>query len=509
MATFVEELIARLALDTDEQSFKKGEKGIDDIGVSAVKMGAAIAAAFSVVQGAITAMVVGFANNADATNKLARRLGTTAEAMQEIDYIAQRSGISVDSMRTSLERLSVNASEAAGGSAALHDAFKELGIDAKEFADLDPSTQFDQLARGLDGVASKSDKMRLATKLFGREGKALVTAFEGGADSIAAMRKEAQSLGLFSSEDAALAEEFNDRLLDMQMSFGGIKNAVSAQLLPVLTDVLIAFRDFFVENRALITSGIVRFFKVAAVALKGLAYAAGLFLAFKLGMGVIAAAQGVLFLSKAFSIARVAALLFNASVLLIPILIGAAVAALALLAEDMYTFFEGGDSYIGRFVKKWPALGEAIYGVADALKVAFGFAGDLGGILLSILTMDFGRLMDSFQSLGNRIIDVFRNVGQAISDSLPSWVTDSLGSVFGAADSVGSAFSGASSGGFLGASPMIAPAAASAAVSNSSSRTMQDNRQYNITGTDIGEVKRVLNEKNAFAAKTIDTGVEY
>ena len=28
MATFLEELLVRLGLDTDEQSFKKGEKGI-------------------------------------------------------------------------------------------------------------------------------------------------------------------------------------------------------------------------------------------------------------------------------------------------------------------------------------------------------------------------------------------------------------------------------------------------------------------------------------------------
>jgi hypothetical protein len=54
--------------------------------------------------------------------------------------------------------------------------------------------------------------------------------------------------------------------------------------------------------------------------------------------------------------------------------------------------------------------------------------------------------------------------------------------------------------------PLMMPMAAIQAGASSSN---QDNRQYFITGTDIGEVKRVLNEKNAYAAKTIDTGVQY
>jgi hypothetical protein len=47
------------------------------------------------------------------------------------------------------------------------------------------------------------------------------------------------------------------------------------------------------------------------------------------------------------------------------------------------------------------------------------------------------------------------------------------------------------------------------ASAGSNTTKQEDNRVYNITGTDIGEVKRVLNEKNAYAAKTIDTGVQY
>ena len=193
-----------------------------------------------------------------------------------------------------------------------------------------------------------------------------------------------------------------------------------------------------------------------------------------------------------------------------------------MLAEDFYQFFTGGESMIGDMVAKWPLLGDVISGVADAIKLALGFAGDLGGMLLSIATMDFGRLLESFQNLGNRIIGVFRDVGRAIYDALPSWAIDAMGSAFGAAESAGGFISeqasragaAVSSMPLFGAPalpgvPLMMPMQAAQVASSSSTSKQEDNRVYHITGTDIGEVKRVLNEKNAYAAKTIDTGTEY
>jgi len=506
MATFVEELIARLALDTDEQSFKKGEGGMDDLAKSAVKMGAIIGASIAAVKAAVGSMVVSFANEEDETNKLARRIGTTAEVIQEFDYVAERSGVSVDLMRNSLEKLNAKASQAANGSAEMADTFQELGLSADQFAKASPDEKFDQIAKAMAGLPSAADRTRVAMKLFEEEGRSMVTVFEGGADAIATMRQEARDLGLFTGEDAAMAETFNDRMLDVRRAMRGIQNIVGASLLPTLTEALEGFVEFFKQNRELISSSLVVFFKGAAVALKGLSYAAGLFVAFKMGAAVILAAKGVMILAAAFKAARIGALLMNAAALAIPILIGLAVAALLLFGEDLYQFFSGGESMIGDFIAKWPLLGTAINGAADALKFLWGYATDVFDLLKSIVTLDFSGMGDAFGRIVERWKTALSGFIGWIGDNLPEPIAEA----FGLASQVGNKIAaGVSSGGYLGASPMIAPAVASQAVSNSTSRTMQDNRQYNITGTDIGEVKRVLNEKNAFAAKTIDTGVEY
>lgn len=509
MATFVEELLVRLGLDTDQQSFKKGEKGIDDLAGSAVKAGTIIAGAFTAVQGAITAMVVDFAAGADETNKLARRIGTTAEVIQEFDYVAERSGVSVGLMRNSLEKLNAKASQAAAGSAEMAGTFTELGISAEQFAAASPDEKFDQIAAAMAGLPSDADRTRVAMKLFEEEGRSMVTVFEGGAEGIAKMRQEARDLGLFTTEDAKNAEEFNDRMLDVNRAFTGIKNVVGAALVPELTKLMEGFVEFFKENRAAISSGMVAFFKAAAVALKGLVIAMGLFAAFKVGTMMIAAARGVAILSAAFNMAGLRALIMYARIFALPIAIGLAVAAIALISEDLYTFLTGGESQIGKLVDKFPLLGSAISAVNAIVYALVGYAVEVFNILTSIIMLDFNGVMQAFSRLGDHIIDVFKRAGAAIYEALPDFITEGIGAGIEGVSNLASAGSEAfnSAKSFVGQSvPFMAPAAVANASSSSSS---QDNRVYNITGTDIGEVKRVINENNAFSAKTIDTGREY
>jgi hypothetical protein len=528
MATFVEQLVARLALETDEQSFKKGERGIDDIAASAVKMGAAIGAAFAVAQGAVVAMVVDYARNAREVENLSRVAGVGFEQFQEYAAAAKTVGVEQDKLADIFKDTNDKIGDfLQTGAGPMADFFENIGpkvgITAEMFKDLSGKDALQLYVDGLEKANLSQNEMTFYMEAIASDATLLLPLLEKNGAGFDAMGQEAADAGAIISDAGRLsAKEMNTSFAMLGYWITGIKNDIAEELLPTVTAMINRFRQFIKDNKELISGSLSAFFKIATVALTGLAYATGLFLAFKLGSAVLVMAQGVMVLSKAFTVARIAALLMNGAILIIPLMIGLAIAALAVLGEDLYQFFTGGESYIGDMVAKWPLLGEVIHGVADALKVAFGFASDLGGILMSILTLDFGRLMDSFQSLGNRIIDVFASVGKAISDSLPSWVTDGLGAVFGAAETAVGAVSNAGSaiaGGFgaatdstmqlLGATPMIAPATAGAAISNSSASSQQDNRTYNITGTDIGEVKRVINEKNAYAAKTIDTGREY
>lgn len=515
MATFVEELIARLALDTDEQSFKKGEKGMDDLAAAAVKMGAVIGAAFTAVQGAAVALVANYANNAKQVENLSRVAGEGFEAFQLYAAGAKTVGVEQDKLADILKDTNDKIGDfLQTGAGPMADFFENIGpkvgITAEMFKDLSGKDALQLYVDGLERANLSQAEMTFYMEAIASDATLLLPLLKNGGAGFSAMADEALAAGAVISESGAKSAKALSTSFDMlQFWITGLGNDIAEELIPTVTEVVEGIRLFIKENKALISSAITGTIKAAAVALKGLAAAAGLFVAYKVGASVLLAAKGVMFLTTAFKAARIGALLMNAAVLAIPILIGLAVAALALLAEDFYTFFQGGESMIGDFVAQWPLLGDAIYAAADALKFMWGYAGDVFDLLLSIVTLDFDGMGDAF----GRVVDRWKSVLSGfigwIGDNLPGPLKDAFGLASQAGSKIGAAFSGASSGGFLGASPMIAPAVAAQAVSNSSSRTMQDNRQYNITGTDIGEVKRVLNEKNAFAAKTIDTGVEY
>lgn len=513
MATFVEELIARLALDTDEQSFKKGEQGMDDLAASAVKMGAVIGAAFSAVQAAAVGLVVNYANNAKQVENLSRVAGEGFEAFQLYAAGAKTVGVEQDKLADIFKDTNDKIGDfLQTGAGPMADFFEQIGpkvgITAEMFKGLSGKDALQLYVDGLERANLSQAEMTFYMEAIASDATLLLPLLKNGGAGFSAMADEALAAGAVISESGAKsAKALNTSFAMLQLWITGLGNDIAEELIPTVTEVVDGIRLFIKENKALISSAITGTIKAAAIALKGLAAATALFVAYKLGTAVILAAKGVMFLTTAFKAARIGALLFNAAALAIPILIGLAIAALALLADDLYTFFQGGESYIGDFVKQWPLLGEAIYGAADALKFMFGYATDVFDLLLSIVTLDFDGMGDAFGRVVDRWKSALTGFVAWVGENLPDPIKNAIGFAGQAIDSTRAQFGP----GWLGGSgaPMIAPAAASAAVSNSSSRTMQDNRQYNITGTDIGEVKRVLNEKNAFAAKTIDTGVEY
>jgi len=525
VTTFVEELIARLALDTDEQSFKKGERGMDGLSSSAVRMGAVIGAAFSAVQGAAVALVANYANNAKEVENLSRVAGEGFEAFQLYAAGAKTVGVEQDKLADIFKDTNDKIGDfLQTGAGPMADFFEQIGpkvgITADMFKDLSGKDALQLYVDGLEKANLSQAEMTFYMEAIASDATLLLPLLKNGGEGFNAMAEEALAAGAVISESGAKsAKALNTSFAMLQMWITGLGNDIAEELIPTVTEVVDAIRGFIKENKALISSTITATIKSAAVALKGLAFAAGLFVAYKIGVVAILAAKGIMFLTTAFKAARIGALLMNAAVLALPIMIGLAVAAVALLAEDLYSFFQGGESYIGDFVAQWPALGDAIYGVADAIKFAWGYAQDMFDLLTSIVTLDFDGMADAFGRVIARWKSMLGSFVEFALGVLPDSIKDILG--FGGGETVGtgeSASSGVSGlpgnisimgAPALPAVPLMMPMQAAQVASTSSTSKQEDNRQYYITGTDIGEVKRVLNEKNAFTAKTLDTGVQY
>ncbi|MGL4751345.1 MAG: hypothetical protein ACRCXB_02830, partial [Aeromonadaceae bacterium] len=364
----VDRLLAYFGVDVDEKSFKDAQGELQELEGQMMGIITAAGAMGAAIGAAAFAMVTDFANTADATNKLARRIGTTAETLQEYDYVAERSGVTTDLMRNSLEKLQGKVSDAANGNKDMTATLQELGLEAKAFAAMPLGDQMEAIAKGFQGLKSDGDRTRLAMKLFEEEGRGMVTVFEGGADAIAKMRAEARGFGVYSTEDAAMAEEFNDRLLDAKMSLGAIQKLVSIELLPVITEMLVTFRDFFLENKEWIKSGIVVAFNSLTFAVKGLAAAFALLALNRIGAGIMFARTAIIAMTAAMNTARIAALALAASQLVmafaIPAAIGAAAAAIVLVFEDIISYFRGDKSITAIIVDEMASAWEKVAATA-------------------------------------------------------------------------------------------------------------------------------------------------
>lgn len=493
----------------------KSKQSIESLTATAVKAGALIAGAFTAVQGALTAMVYSFAQNASEVSRLASLSNLGVEEFQRLAAGASTVGIQQEKLADILKDTNDKVGDfLQTGAGPLADFFENIGpkvgITAEQFRGLSGSDALGLYVSGLEKANLSQAEMTFYMEAIASDSTLLLPLLKNNAQGFNELANEAEMAGaVMSKETVAAGKKLSTQFKVLGIWGEGLKNTISAELVPAVSELVESFTNFLRENRDLIKSGLVTFFKAATVAFKGLLVVAGLFAAFKVGSLMIAAAQGVAMLSAAIKGVRIAALLMNAAVLLIPIAVGLAVAAVALLAEDLYTFLTGGESQIGKLVEQFPLLGAAIEAVSAIVYALVGYATEVFNILMAIVTLDFDALMSAFSRLGDHIIDVFTRAGQAIYDALPSWVTGGISAgvdVASGAIAFGSdALSGAAN--FIGSNiPFMAPASV-ANVSNSSAP--QDNRVYNITGTDIGEVKRVINENNAFSAKTIDTGREY
>lgn len=514
----VDRLLAYFGVDTDERSFKEAQEEIKalegqmmGIVTAAAAMGAAVgAAAFS--------MVTDFADSADATNKLARRIGATAEELQEYDYVAQRSGVSTDLMRNSLEKLQGKVSDAVNGNKDMTETLKSLGIEATAFSKMTIGDQMESIAKGFQGLASDGDRTRLAMKLFEEEGRGMVTVFEGGAEAIAKMRAEARGFGVYSTEDAAMAEEFNDRLLDAKMSLGAIKKLVAIELLPVLTEMMIGFRDFFLENKEWIKSGIVVAFQSLTFAVKGLALALSLLALNRIGAGIMMVTTAVRTMTVAMAAARIGALALAAAQVVmafaIPAAIGAAIAAVVLIIEDIVSYFRGDKSVTGLIVEEWgkawdycdKVITDAVKSMKQSLSNLFSNLipfdeirnawSNIKAISISMWESMVYEMKEMVKGvLPDFAVKAFFDVNKTISDSTLSATSPSAAPAF-------MAMQGQQQYGLWGAPPPPAMAA-----------PVQVNVTTTLNGTTIDEVNRsvVTNARMANAAtyQDVKKGIDY
>lgn len=402
----IRELLVRLGVVTDTRKVSEFDSAI-----TSVKRGMKLAVGVAVgLTAALAGVIATTAQAGDHAAKTAQQIGMTAEELQEYEKAARLAGARGRELEVGFRTMARNVRDAAMGQGEAKEALGKLRIQMREgngelrgMSDI-----FEQIADRIAGTTNETEKVALASEIFGRSGAKLLPLLNQGAAGIRRMRQEARDLGIVMSEEATKAsEEFTDRLGDATDIVVGLKRQIGIGLMPTFTRMLTRFKEWFLANRKVIQQRLDKAVDFIRVKIEDLEDALrrlnefvqtrlggwenlfkqiGKALVFGAGIRGLKVAITLLGTLKVVGVSALAAL--SAAGAPAVLTIGALAVGLGLLllaGEDFVVFLQGGESAMGRF------LGQ--FGRAEPMLVAirglFASIGKLGEVAFTGL-LDWG-----------------------------------------------------------------------------------------------------------------------
>lgn len=386
MAT-VRELVTKWGFEVNDKPLKDMEAQVSALQANFLKIGLSI--------GAAAGTMFGFAKfTADAGDhaaKTAQKLGVSVEALQQLQFAASLGGVAAEGLTNSLRFLSKNLFEAAQGTETALEPFQRLGIAVKDASGkIKPADKIlGEVADRFKTMPNGVEKTALSMQIFGKAGADLIPLLSSGSAEIERLKNRANELGIvIDASTAKMSEEFNDALTEAQASLAGLRNAIGAKLIPVLTPLIKKFTEFQIANRKLLSIKIESAFKGLAKYLEiiwGFLYrittAAYDFVDSLIGVERAAIAVGVALgiIASASVLSSIGSLVFaiggvvkgltlaNLVAVALPVAIGAAFVGLLLIMEDIVSYFSGKNSVIGVLLAKIPEIGNAFKSVFEPI----------------------------------------------------------------------------------------------------------------------------------------------
>lgn len=409
------ELLMMFGMDVDKNDENRVKGTMDKLKMAAT----AVAGVWATIKSGevIAGMVMETAELGDEVNRTSEKLGVSADSLQELRFAAEQVSISQEDLGTSFRVLGKQAAAAAEGSKGALDAFKDLGISAKDLKNGDGSLKtVDQLLRQVaDGMGSVTDptkKAAVASELLGRSGANLIPMLSGGSAGLDDMAASAHELGyVLDGETLEAAAKMDDASDYLTAALKGLHNTFGAQLLPVFTDgvkimgqlakasvpLVKIFAKVLLGAFKLLTSlvkGVIIGFNTLEKTFGKFGDVLGVVGVALIGLG---AAFGIVGQAATFAALKAAAawIVATAPLLLTILAIGLIGAALFFLVDEFVTMGEGGETVIGDLINYFTELVDELGGIGGAIKEIF----------FNAFEAIFGMSRDTFDSIYDGIVD--------------------------------------------------------------------------------------------------------
>ena len=213
---------------------------------------AALAAGTAAVAGLTTAIVDGTKETAsygDNIDKLSQKIGISAQAFQEWDYIFSQNGADISILETGMKTLSSAVADAGNGTKSAQEKFQQLGLSFEELGKMSQEDMFGAVIEQLQTMPEGAERTALAADLLGKSAMELGPLLNQSATETENLREQAYELGMVMSDEAVKASAgFTDSLDNLQRAFRGAKGAAMDDLLPAMTEITNGLADLVAGN---------------------------------------------------------------------------------------------------------------------------------------------------------------------------------------------------------------------------------------------------------------------
>lgn len=160
----------------------------------------------------------------DKIDKASQRMKISAESYQELSYVAQMSGVNMSALETAASKLSKTA----------------------------PNMKLDKAIDELASMKDESARTQKAVELFGSKvAYQLTPMLNAGGEGIKELKEKSHELGLVMSDEAVAASaKFGDTLDSMKGTLSAVKNNISAEFLPGITEVMEGITGIFTGDES-------------------------------------------------------------------------------------------------------------------------------------------------------------------------------------------------------------------------------------------------------------------
>lgn len=346
MSVVLRELALKLGLDVDAQSFAKGElaaktveKGLEKL-VDWVKESAE----------AFVELVKSTAEYANETGDMAQATGLSARALQELRVAAVKGSAEVEDLNVGLFHLSRSMAGAKKGSEENTAAFHRLGVkvtDSKGKLRATDDVIMD-VAESISKMPDGAEKTALAMDIFGRSGAKLIPMLNEGREHLDEFRKSA---AVMTDEQLEAGDKLSKSIKALANFTKIFWRQAIAPLLPAINDLVQKYLTWRKANAAILQQNIRKYLGIIIQGIKLTGEALDLIIK-NFDMIKIAVLSTVVVWGLLNAAAVSAAISTAAAWALAAapfVAIGAALATLLLVFDDLRGYAAGEDSLFGRW----------------------------------------------------------------------------------------------------------------------------------------------------------------